>query len=140
MRKRMIRTKMKEMEESLKLVEDNLPHDYQNFSQMGLAKDGIYKNIEFCIQQVIDICAIINSDLELGIPSEETDIIENLVESEILDADLGQRIKRMRGFRNILVHRYGKIDDERAFHHIQNGIQDFRLFIQQIKKVLSQHK
>lgn len=139
MRRRIIRTKLKEMEESLSLVSDNLPDDFQKFSRMGLVKDGIYKNIEFCIQQVIDICTILNSDLQLGVPSDETDVIENLVEAETLPSDLGDRIKRMRGFRNILVHRYGKIDDERAFHHIRDGLQDFQSFTQEIKKVLSQH-
>jgi len=31
-------------------------------------KDGICKRIEFAIEDVFDICAIINADLDLGTP------------------------------------------------------------------------
>ncbi|MFW6117227.1 MAG: hypothetical protein ACOC6G_01415 [Thermoproteota archaeon] len=46
MRKCIIQTKIKEMRESLKLVEENLPDDYKQFSKMGLVKDGIYKSLK----------------------------------------------------------------------------------------------
>lgn len=138
MRERIIRTKIKEMEESLNLVRENLPEGPEEFSSMGLVKDGIYKNVEFCIQQVIDVCSVINSDLELGIPSEEGEILDNLEEEGILDSELVGKIKRMRGFRNVLVHRYGRIDDELAFENIKEGLKDFREFADQIQRFLNE--
>lgn len=137
LRKDIIKTKMKEIRESLKLIEENLPEDPEKFAAMGLVKDGIYKRVEFCIQNVLDICSIVNSDLELGIPSSEEDIVENLVKNGILSPELGERVKRMKGFRNILVHRYGGIDDEVAFESIRGGLADFRKFEAEIERVLS---
>jgi len=136
LRKDIIKTKMKEMEESLRLIEGNMPETFEKFAVLGLVKDGIYKRVEFCIQNVLDICAIINSDLELGIPSSEEEIAENLVKNGILSTDLGERVKRMKGFRNILVHRYGRIDDEVAFETIKEGINDFRTFMENIEQLL----
>jgi len=42
---------------------------------MGLIKDGIYKRVEFAVENVFDICAIINTDLVLGVPSDDEDIM-----------------------------------------------------------------
>lgn len=137
LREDIIKTKMKEIRESLRLIEDNLPEEPEKFATMGLIKDGIYKRVEFCIQSVLDICAVVNSDLELGIPSSEEDIVENLMKGGILSAELGERVKRMKGFRNILVHRYGRIDDEVAFESIRGGINDFRKFMEEIEEILS---
>ncbi len=49
MRKSIIRTKMKEIEESIRLVEEHLPESFEEFSNLGLVKDGIYKRVEFAI-------------------------------------------------------------------------------------------
>lgn len=120
MRKEIIMTKLKEIEESLRWVEEHLPDTFEEFSGMGLIKDGIYKKIEFAIENVFDICAIINTDLELGIPSDEEDILENLVKSEILNEEMKEKLRAMRGFRNIVVHMYGWVDDKIAFERQQD--------------------
>ena len=136
MRKDIIKTKLKEIEESIKIVEENLPDKFEKFVKLGLIKDGIYKRMEFAIENVFDICAIINSDLELGIPSNDEDIIDNLVMNEIIDKGMKEKLKAMKGFRNILVHRYGKIDDRIAFNILKENIKDFWLFMEKIEDFL----
>lgn len=53
-----------------------------------------------------------------------------------MSTELGNRIKRMRGFGNILVHRYGRIDDEAAFDIIRSGLNDFREFMEEVEVAL----
>ncbi len=65
MRTEIIRTKVMEIQESLELIRKNLPDSFEEFASLGLIKDGMYKRIEFCIENVFDICAIINTDLRL---------------------------------------------------------------------------
>lgn len=132
-----IRTKIKEMEESIRLVEEHLPDTFEEFSDLGLIKDGIYKRVEFAIENVFDICAIINTDLELGIPSEDEDIIANLVKNRILSGEMREKLKAMRGFRNIVVHRYGGIDDMIAFEILKENLLDFYAFIEGIEESLA---
>ena len=132
MRKDIIRTKMKEVEESVHLIEKHLPEDFEEFNKLDIIKDGIYKRTEFAIENIIDICAIINSDLELGIPGSEEDIIDNLLENKILTPENAQRIRKMKGFRNFIVHRYGSMDDQIAFENIHEGIHDFFKIIESI--------
>ncbi len=117
MREDIIRTKMAEIEESIKLVEEHLPEDVNEFVALGLVKE----------------------DLELGIPASEEDIIENLVKNKILSPDMGRIVKEMKGFRNFLVHTYGKVDDSIAFENIKYGIEDFSKFIDEIKSFLDRY-
>ena len=123
---------MKEIEESLQLVEDNLPKSYAEFSKLGLIKDGIFKRLEFCIENIFSICAIINTDLKLGIPESDENIVDNLASKNIISKDLGENLKSMKGFRNILVHRYGKINDEMAYNIMIDHLEDFSNFINKI--------
>jgi len=132
MRADIIRTKIKEIEESLKLVEDNMPESFEKFSNLGLVKDGMYKRLEFCIESVFNICAIVNTDLELGIPESDENIVENLMKNKVISKDLGENLKSMKGFRNILVHRYGKINDEMAYNIMIDHLSDFSDFIKEI--------
>jgi uncharacterized protein YutE (UPF0331/DUF86 family) len=137
MRPDIIRNKMKEIQESVYLVQNNPPQNFDDFLELGLVKDGIYKRIEYSIENVWDICSIINSDLSNGIPQDEESILDNLINTGILDIDIGEKLKLMKGFHNIVVHRYESIDDKLAFQTLQEHLEDFQYFIQQIEDFLS---
>ncbi|MEA1993144.1 MAG: DUF86 domain-containing protein [Euryarchaeota archaeon] len=136
MRKKIIRTKIKEIKENLNLVSNHIPDTFKAFSGMGLVKDGIYKRVEFSIENVFDICALINTDLELGIPRDDRHIVENLTKNGILTKEMGKKLGVMKGFRNIVVHRYGKVNDKLAFRILKENIEDFYDFIEEIEKLL----
>lgn len=133
----MIRIKLAEITESVELVRAHLPTTYDRFAGLGLVKDGIYKRVEYAIENVFDICAIINTDLRLGVPGADEEIIENLVSRGVLSRDMQQKLKAMRGFRNIVVHRYGRIDDRIAFELLQRNLQDFEEFRTVIEEFLT---
>jgi len=133
----MIKTKLKIIEENTDLVKENFPDNLEEFKKLGLIKDGIYKRIEASIQEIINICSIINSDLKIGIPSNRDEIISALEVKEIISKDLSEKIRQLKGFRNFLVHRYGKIQDEIAYEDIKKGFDDFTLFKDEIMKFLT---
>lgn len=137
MRIDIIKNKLKAIEENIDLVKENIPEEIEEFIELGLIKDGIYKKIEASIQYVIYICSIINSDLNLGIPSNRDEIINALVKKKIISKDMGKKVKELKGFRNFLIHRYGKIQDEIAFEDIKKGIIDFKDFKNEILQFLN---
>ena len=136
MRGNMIRTKIKEMDESITLIKKHLPDTFEEFSNLGLVKDGIYKRLEFCIESVLDICAVINTDLKLGVPESDENILDNLIRNNIISDELGGSLKSMKGFRNILVHRYGRINDEMVFSIMKENLHDFYRFIEVIENFI----
>lgn len=131
-----IRIKLQEMTESIDMVKEHLPDSADSFVQLGIVKDGIYKRTEYAIENVFDICAILNADLHIGVPGTDEDILENLVRRGVLPPEARQNLKMMKGFRNIVVHRYGAINDALAFSILEEHIDDFSLFRQEIERFL----
>jgi len=137
MRKEIILSKINEIEESITLIVDNMPDDFEEFENLGLLKDGIYKRIQYIIENILDICAIINSDMKISSPGEEDDIIDNLVKNKVLSQSIGKKIKELKGFRNIIIRRYGKIDDKLSFELIKENLGDFDKIIERVKDIVS---
>lgn len=140
MRIDIIKSKLKLMEEYITTVKKYFPQKSEEFKEMEIIKDGIYKNIENAIEEVIKICSIINTDLKLGIPHNREDIINALIEHNILSEDLGKRIREMKGFRNIITHKYGEIQHDIAFRDISKGFSDFEDFKSEILIFLKSYK
>lgn len=132
-----ILNKLSESKDSVSVVEENLPDTYEKFIQMNrLERDGIYKNIEFAIQNVLDICAIIMKEENLKVPGSDEMMLNELKSAAIMSDDIIEKIKQMKGFRNLLVHRYGPLDDKIAYGDIKKGLDDFQNIFHEIKKVM----
>mgnify|MGYP001576678554 CR=1 FL=1 len=135
-----IESKLGEIIDNLFIVENNLPQSFADFSKIGLIKDGIYKKIEHALENLIDICSIINSDLRLGSPETEDSIFEHLEDKDIFSKRAIELIRNMKKFRNVLVHKYGDIDDKKAYEDIKEGLPDLDIVIKEIEKFLEKHK
>ncbi len=136
----LIRSKIEQIYNSLAFIEENLPAEFGEFNKSKVIRNAIYKETEFVVELFLDVCAVINSDLGLGIPEAEENILDNLESKQILDKNIIEIIKQIKKFRNILVHKYGKINDETAFDDIKEGLKDFELIIKEIEKFLEKHK
>lgn len=139
LRKEEIKHKLAELDKYLLEIEEYLPSDEEDFLHSGIKKHGIYKLAESAIEEVIKMCTIINSDLRFGIPSDEDSIIKNLSDNKILSEVISKKIIEMKGFRNILIHRYGKIDDKLAFHNITENLEDFNKFKEERLRFLKKY-
>ena len=131
-----IRIKLSEMTDSVALVRENLPASVDTFVGMGLLKDGIYKRMEYAIENVFDVCAILNADLHLGLPGGDEKILENLVRHGVISSGMHEMLRSMKGFQKILLHRYGAIDDALAFTILQGNLDDFAAFRKDIEGYL----
>ncbi len=135
LRKEDIEHKLIEMMDYVKQVHKYLPKK-EDFLTDIIKKNAIYKIIESAIQEVIKICSMINSDLRLGIPQTEENIIEHLRNEKIISVKLAEKLIKMKNFRNVLVHRYGDIDDGEAYDSIKKNLNDFEKFKDEIVKFL----
>ena len=139
LRTKEVESKMSDAMDSINEIVENLPGSFGEFSRLGLVKDGIYKKTEFAIENILDICNIINADLRLGIPETEEDVLRNLKKAEIFDEKAIGLIEEIKRFRNVLVHKYGKINDEQAFNDIVKGVKDFKIISEEIEDFLRKH-
>ena len=137
-RKEIVLSKLRILKDSLCYVKEFLPSDFK-FLENRKDKNALYKETEFAIQLIIDICAVVNSDISKEIPSDEGSIIDSLKKNRVLSDKTAEILHEMIGFRNLLVHKYGDIDDKTAYESIKNGFKDFDVFILEIEKFLKKN-
>ena len=78
--------------------------------------------IQVAVEATIDACAVLVTGLRLGLPAEENDLFEKLVRRGAISGGMAESLKRMKGMRNILVHQYGRIDDELVFETVRDRL------------------
>jgi len=88
--------------------------------------------LQIAVECVIDICNLLVLGLRLGLPAEEDDLFEKLALRGILSTQMKETARRMKGFRNILVHEYGIVNDEIVYQAVTTGLGDFAEFKKEI--------
>ena len=92
--------------------------------------------LQVSIECVIDICSLFVTGLRLGLPAVEEDLFEKLAQAGMISHLLRETLRRMKGFRNILVHDYGEVDDRIVYEVLQNRLDDFEVFKREILQIL----
>lgn len=59
-----------------------------------------------------------------------------LGEHGLIEQNLAERLSKMTGFRNLLVHGYGKIDNQQMLGIMRRDIKDINLYLQAINELL----
>lgn len=89
--------------------------------------------LQTAIQCVLDAGLHVLVDSGLARPRDNREIIQALGEKGVLPAEFARRIEGMAGFRNILVHRYFKVDSELVFEHLRDRLGDFEAFLRHLR-------
>ena len=92
--------------------------------------------LQVSIEVVIDICNLLVSGLRLGLPAEEEDLFRKLLNAGIVNKEMRDRLREMRGFRNILVHEYAQVDDRIVYEAVKTKLEDFALFRREVLEFL----
>jgi len=135
-----INQKLKEIQDNLELIAEHLPADEEEFAALGLVKDGIYKRLEFSIQNLVDVFSMIYSSLNLGVPADLDDIFEGLHRRKIFRKEIIKVVQEMKGLRNILIHRYGEINDVTIYGLLTERIDDFDKVMSAVEKYMQRVK
>ena len=94
--------------------------------------------LQVSVEAVIDVCALLVSGLRLGLPGEEDDVIAKLSGRGMISTPMADTLRRMRGLRNLLVHEYGRINDELVFDTVRQRLGDFEAFKREVLEFLRQ--
>ncbi len=124
-----------ELTEKLKHLEDNIETLRDIKSSVSLDELKVNKRFEWevryglleSIQIVIDIACKIVSQYHLGNPKNYRGCIELLQQHHYIDAVLAKKVIGMVGLRNLLVHEYVEIDEEKLYAFLDH-LEDFIAF------------
>jgi len=121
-KKEEVEYKTKLIGKSIQTIRVSLPKTQERFSKMGLAKDGIYKQIEFAIQNLLDALNEISSSLGLEAVSYR-EIIENLHKEKIIGDELKEKLDFLVQLREVVIYNYDLLNDEIAFRNMEEYLQ-----------------
>ena len=132
--------------EKLENLREHLKYLYQlrqeaKSEKVFLADFHLFGNTErylqLSIQSIIDTAHLIIIDLGLKRPEDNYEAISILFGKKIIPENLSQKLTKMVGLRNILVHEYGKIDRKKIFEILIGRLQDLETFKKQIINFLN---
>ena len=93
-----------------------------------LRQDAIALNMQRACEQCIDLANYAIKIRKLGVPKESRDSFRLLREQGIISAELSDKLCRMIGFGNVLVHEYQRIDVQLMVDVIENHLDDLLLY------------
>ncbi len=130
-----ILAKIAEFEGYLRELQAIVPRSFEEFRQIE-KKRACERLLQISIEAMVDICHLFLTGLRLGLPAEEEDLFEKLEGAGIIPLSLKETLKEMKGFRNILVHEYGAVDDQIVYGAVKTRLGDFDAFKREMLRAL----
>ena len=135
--KERILAKLDELDLYMSELREIMPKSYEEYINSIEKKRSCERLLHISIECVIDICALLAKEINAGIPSGEEDMFAKLEKKGAITTEMKDILKRMKGFRNVLVHRYEDVDDELVYENL-NRLDEFRKFENEIRAFLAQ--
>jgi uncharacterized protein YutE (UPF0331/DUF86 family) len=88
--------------------------------------------LQLAIQAALDVASHIVSDEALGEPGTNRALFDLLVRGGWVEAPLAERLSRMAGFRNILVHGYDDVDLAVVEDIVRHRLDDLLQFVARV--------
>ena len=95
--------------------------DFARFKASEYDQKAIQHYLQEMIQACIDIGNHIVAYEQLGNPENYREIFELLTEKGVISQQLSEKMVRMVGFRNIVIHLYEKVDLETGLQRVSKG-------------------
>jgi len=89
--------------------------------------------LQIAIQSALDVASHIVSDERLGEPRTNSELFQLLQRAGWLTEALAETLRRMAGFRNVLVHGYDDVDLNVVRDVLANRLDDLLEFVRQIR-------
>jgi len=89
--------------------------------------------LQIAIQAALDVASHIVSDDRLGEPTTNRELFDLLAGHGWIDVSLAERLRRMVGFRNVLVHGYAEVDPLVVKDVVDRHLGDLDAFVSTIR-------
>ncbi|MDP3104040.1 MAG: DUF86 domain-containing protein [Candidatus Methanoperedens sp.] len=131
-----IRDKLSEIKVYLIELDEDIPEDKGEYLEERVTRRACERTFQLACEDVIDICNLIIAGKVLGLPKDNRDAIRKLADNKIISEKLSAKLEDMVSFRNLLVHRYGNVDDSRAYSYLKDEMDDLYQFTMMIEKLI----
>lgn len=135
--KNILQTRISYIEDSLNSLERFKAISFEEFHSNSDNFRIAFYDLHRALEAVFDIGTHILSRIPGARPSSYKDIPRLLEKHKIIPTDFAlNKLTKMAGYRNRMVHFYGEITEKEIYNIIQNELSDFIFFCAQIEKLL----
>jgi uncharacterized protein YutE (UPF0331/DUF86 family) len=131
-----IREKVADVRENLQVLRE---YSSQNSTTFCSNKEAV-RSARYAFIVTIEASSNIASHLSARILNKSPDSYAEcfliLGENDLIDKDLSIRLAKMAGFRNLLVHGYSEIDDNKMFSIMKNDLDDIDRWLEFVQEIL----
>ena len=120
----------------LKEFERYLPQNFKEYDNNIEKQRFCERTLQLSIEICIDVSNIILKELKLGLPSGEENVFEKLCKEKIISTKITNKLKDMKKFRNVLIHRYTDVINKLVYDHATKEKDDFLSFKKEILKFI----
>ena len=115
----------------------HLPPDPADLTSLSSATDTVVLHLWQAVQVTIDLAMSSCVRLGLGAPGTYAEAFRLLADGGVVDSGLAERLARAAGFRNLIVHGYGRLDLHRVHAAARAGPADLRAFLAALRDAVA---
>jgi uncharacterized protein YutE (UPF0331/DUF86 family) len=129
-----INARIREINDALQILKDVLTKRFEELT--------LYErlSLRYLVIQLVEasasICVRILSSFYNEVAEGFPQCFARLGAKGVLPEDLASRLASAARLRNLLVHRYWAISDERVYESVKNGLRDFEEFVARVRAFL----
>lgn len=99
--------------------------------------DALFYRLQVSIDATMDVIAMLCKDLGITVRDDYSNI-DDLESLNIFQTELLKNLRRLNGLRNVLVHRYNKIEEERIIQEKKNFADILKEFVKDVEKIINE--
>ena len=111
----------------------DLPFEPKN----ELEKRGIFYSLQTSIEAIVDLIAMLTKDLGIQVKDDNANISE-IVKKRKLKSELGVKLKKANGMRNIIVHRYNDFEEQIILNSVEEIKDLLSKWIKVVEEILNE--
>lgn len=99
--------------------------------------DALFYRIQVSIDAAMDVIAMLCKDLGITVRDDYSNI-DDLESLNIFQTGLLKNLRQLNGLRNVIVHRYNKIEEERIIQEKKNFVDNLKMFVKDVEKIINE--
>ena len=103
-----------------------------DFGRDYTRQDAAILNITRACEQAIDLANHVIRAEKIGIPTDSAESFELLARARIISVELAARLRKMVGFRNVVIHEYQSVQTSSVEAVIRSDLDDLLAFADQM--------
>ena len=119
----------------LEFIADKIAVLPENFDDNLFMLDALFYRLQVSIDAVMDVIAMLNKDLGITVKDDYSNIDE-LDKLNIFPDNFLNQIRRLNGLRNVIVHRYNKIEEDLIIKQKDSFVDALKEFIKIVEKFI----